>query len=526
MISPTLIVPPALGAFIGYMTNYVAIKMLLRPLRPWRLFGIRIPMTPGVIPAKRHELARNIGDMVGDHLLTSGDIGRAIASQTFQDELGQLINRRLESVLNKDLGPVIDIIPSGFNSYFLATVKVLRWRFIEQMHTYLAGDEFAATLQSTLNDKVDELLTAPLADSLPPEGLNHFSTFLEKSLTDLFAKPEVASWLKEMLDDKLAEMVSSGKSPADLLPADVVDSICSRLEQEAPAILDKLAGLIREPELQENIAQAICTAVANFTAGLGPIAAMISGFISPDVIHNKVTSFLAEKGDEISKWLANDTIQMRVSSIISDKTRSLLNTPLQQMLEGVEDDQLNRLKGELIDQIIIILQNPNTAGQLSSILQEAITSQQDRPLQEILTEVAGADSITKGKDILAAKVLATLRSQRIKAMLDELVVEHVEKKLLNHPIGRLADLLPRDVQDSIGVYGREQISGVLSREVPGLVDSLNITELVTRKVDSLNLLKLEGLLMSIMEEQFKYINLFGALLGFLIGCLNLLVLGW
>jgi hypothetical protein len=32
--------------------------------------------------------------------------------------------------------------------------------------------------------------------------------------------------------------------------------------------------------------------------------------------------------------------------------------------------------------------------------------------------------------------------------------------------------------------------------------------------------------MSIMQEQFKYINLFGALLGFLIGLLNLLVLRW
>lgn len=526
MLPLTAIVPPTLGAFIGYMTNYVAIKMLFRPLKAWRIFGIRIPMTPGVIPAKRHELARNIGDMVGDHLLTSGDIGRAIASPSFQEELGNLINSRLDAILAKDLGPISAIIPARFNSYFLATVKVLRWRFIDQMHIYLNSDDFAATLQVILDDKVEELLAAPLADTMPPEGLRHFNAFLEKTLTNLFSNPKVANWLKEMLDDKLAEMVSSGQSPADLLPEEVVDSICARLEQEAPAILDKLAGLIREPELQENIAQAICNAVANFTAGLGPIAAMISGFISPEVIHDKVTSFLGEKGDEISQWLANDTIQLRVASIISDKTRGLLNTPLQLMLEGVDDDQLRRLKGDLINQVIILLQNPNTAKQLSALLNEAITSQQDRPLQEIITEVAGSDSLSKGKEILAAKVLAALRSQRIKKMLEGLVMEHVEKKLIHHPIGRLRDLLPRDVQDSMGDYGREQISAVLIREVPGLVDSLNITELVTRKVDSLNLLKLEGLLMSIMEEQFKYINLFGALLGFLIGCLNLLVLGW
>ena len=47
-------VPPLVGAFIGYLTNKIAIKMLFRPLKPWKIMGIRIPMTPGVIPSKRH----------------------------------------------------------------------------------------------------------------------------------------------------------------------------------------------------------------------------------------------------------------------------------------------------------------------------------------------------------------------------------------------------------------------------------------------------------------------------------------
>jgi uncharacterized membrane protein YheB (UPF0754 family) len=65
---------------------------------------------------------------------------------------------------------------------------------------------------------------------------------------------------------------------------------------------------------------------------------------------------------------------------------------------------------------------------------------------------------------------------------------------------------------------------MLALEVPDLVQSLNIRKIVTEKLDSLDILKLEGLLLTIMEEQFKYINLFGGLLGFLIGCGNLLFL--
>ena len=69
-------------------------------------------------------------------------------------------------------------------------------------------------------------------------------------------------------------------------------------------------------------------------------------------------------------------------------------------------------------------------------------------------------------------------------------------------------------------------SEVLEKEVPGLVSSLDIRTIVAEKLNSLDLLRLEGLLLSIMEEQFKYINLFGALLGFLIGCCNLLLIVW
>ena len=96
--------------------------------------------------------------------------------------------------------------------------------------------------------------------------------------------------------------------------------------------------------------------------------------------------------------------------------------------------------------------------------------------------------------------------------------------VLNRPVGRLDELLPAGVRTGVTDYAVLTINRILIREVPSLVESLNIRRIVTAKVDSLDLLKLERLLLSIMEEQFKYINLFGALLGFLIGLANLLVL--
>ena len=69
------------------------------------------------------------------------------------------------------------------------------------------------------------------------------------------------------------------------------------------------------------------------------------------------------------------------------------------------------------------------------------------------------------------------------------------------------------------------VEELLKKEAPRLVETLNVQRMVEEKVNSLDLLQVEGLLMGIMQEQFKYINLFGALLGALIGLLNLLLLG-
>ena len=85
------VLPPLLGAVIGYLTNALAIRMLFRPLRAWRLLGVRIPFTPGVIPRQREELAERIGRMVSSELLTSEVFSRRFESDAFERTLTRAI---------------------------------------------------------------------------------------------------------------------------------------------------------------------------------------------------------------------------------------------------------------------------------------------------------------------------------------------------------------------------------------------------------------------------------------------------
>ena len=520
----TWLAPPLVGAFIGYLTNYVAIRMLFRPLKPWRIFSIRVPMTPGVIPAKRHDLAQNIGRMVGDHLLTSNDVGKALGKESFRAELRNLIGARVENFLQRDLGPLPSLVPQQFRSYFTAWIKISRWRALKHLHSHLDSEQFADGLSKALEEKFTDLLYRNLDELMPPEMLARFIEFLEDTVGDLLTSPEVEEWLTAYIDQRLKEFLEDGGSLANLIPTDLSSQLLNRLEQETPSLLHKLAATIQEPTIQDKIAGALCRAVEGFTASLGPMAALLGNFIKPETIQAKIKDYLSNNGDELAKWLLDENVQARVAEVLREKADTLLHTPLTELLKDMDQDKIASGRTAVASQIMSFLRDPATGKAISNLLQNTFTAQKDRDLNELLTVLSGANGPNEAKNWATGEIIGMIRSRNFKHMLDRLLTDMIERKLLASPIGRLESLLPEKVKEGISDFLLEQTSSILIKEVPDLVDSLNIKEIVTRKVDSLDLLKLEELLLSIMQEQFKYINLFGGLLGFIIGLFNLLFL--
>jgi len=58
------ILPPLVGAIIGYFTNWLAIKMLFRPYKTIKFAGIALPFTPGLLPREKDKLAVSLGETV------------------------------------------------------------------------------------------------------------------------------------------------------------------------------------------------------------------------------------------------------------------------------------------------------------------------------------------------------------------------------------------------------------------------------------------------------------------------------
>lgn len=84
-----------IGALIGGMTNYIAIRMLFRPYRPFYIGGWRLPFTPGLIPKRQEELAQQLGHLVSAHLLTE----EVVAARVLDPSLKREILQRLKGAL-------------------------------------------------------------------------------------------------------------------------------------------------------------------------------------------------------------------------------------------------------------------------------------------------------------------------------------------------------------------------------------------------------------------------------------------
>lgn len=155
------------GAAIGAVTNHFAIKMLFRPHEAKYIGSWRVPFTPGLIPKRRDELAKQLGNTVIQHLLTP-DIFK---KKYFNEEMKNKANHFLTEQLNDKI--------------FRSDKTIKDW-------LKLAGLE---NVPSIVNDKIEEQVDSQF---------NQLKSRFEKETIRQLAPID---W-QEKADTKVGEIVS------------------------------------------------------------------------------------------------------------------------------------------------------------------------------------------------------------------------------------------------------------------------------------------------------------------------------
>lgn len=105
----SIIAGPLIGAVIGYITNSIAIKMLFRPYKAVYLFGKRLPFTPGIVPRRRDDLAKTLGDVIVDKLFNADDLELVFTSDYLSDAVADTVTKALRSDVR--LGQLGSVLP-------------------------------------------------------------------------------------------------------------------------------------------------------------------------------------------------------------------------------------------------------------------------------------------------------------------------------------------------------------------------------------------------------------------------------
>lgn len=159
---------PLISAFIGWFTNWIAIKMLFHPREPKKILGITFH---GIFPKRQQQFAEKLGKLVSNELLSFQDIEQKITNPANVQKLMPLIENHLEDFLRKKLADQMPIISMFIGDKTIEQLKKvfaaeLELLFPVIMKNYMNNLQAELDLERIVTEKVASFSSAKLEEIL------------------------------------------------------------------------------------------------------------------------------------------------------------------------------------------------------------------------------------------------------------------------------------------------------------------------------------------------------------------------
>ena len=203
---------PVIGAVIGLLTNWVAVKMLFRPRKAHYIGKFHVPFTPGVIPRRQGALAKALGRAVSETLVRREDLKASLCSDAVANTVARTVmglpsirtlgmevfgatyeskrikildfatDRILAGILSLDLGEVITTeAKSAIASYADAKLVIFK---------SMVNDQMIASITAPITDKVTEYLKTAGRERLYAALEEQAASAEGKPVAELFSNPD------------------------------------------------------------------------------------------------------------------------------------------------------------------------------------------------------------------------------------------------------------------------------------------------------------------------------------------------
>lgn len=169
-----LILIPLISAFIGWFTNWIAIKMLFHPRKPKKILGLTFH---GIFPKRQQQFAEKLGKLVSTELLSFSDIEEKITSPQNVEKLMPFVEAKVDEFLRVKLNDAFPII-----SMFIGenTIQQLKGIFMQELQVIFP---------EVINKHVKQLQSQLDLEKIVSEKVAGFSSDkLEQILNQIMSK--------------------------------------------------------------------------------------------------------------------------------------------------------------------------------------------------------------------------------------------------------------------------------------------------------------------------------------------------
>ena len=519
------ILPPILGAIIGYVTNRIAIKMLFRPLTAKHVLGIRVPLTPGVIPRNRFDLARTIGRMVSEQLLSPQALKEQLDGPEFRESLKRWIGERRRALMQRPVSlgpgnPVAGDGPEDTSRDDGGGPSFPEELLEELLGAFLKSPQCARLVHSLAEQATEGIGGKRISDITSADDL---ARFVHGNVLPAFRNEELGNTASEFVNNWIRQQLNQNKRLKEYLTPENLEAVQSLIRNNLPTATWLIFNWLRQPNMSQRL------------VNIGQ--ELVEDTVNQQGLMTRVILSLSGKKEEAIRDMPN------IIAKVIDDAEQALNTPEMQTIVGdAVGVALDRISARRIKWLIG--RNEQTIYWMADRATRQAFSALAATSPSAVREAAGVfyekNSTSTLKDF-AERTLG-VQATAVSGLTANLMLGYLTNPETPKQIGNFArqvgvngngsedggavtleQIIPLsdETADRLDDYLAVQVIGFLGDQMPELSRIVDVEALVTNRIDSFDVKDVEELVMSISGKHLRWINWFGAGLGAMIGLIQL-----
>ena len=487
------IIGALIGAVIGYITNWLAIKMLFRPREAKYIFGMKLPFTPGLIPKEKSRIANKVGETVGTHLLNSDSLSKALKDDKIKAKFNEVAKEKINQVINSN-STLEESLKNTLGENYYALKGNMINNIAKTILESIQEEEFKNKLKFYIVDSIKERLNKNPEKIIDFINSNKFREVIINTLGEEKTRDIIGKAL-------LKEVKTLGKEDLiieEVIPENIKPYIEEYVKSQKDTLVDIIKNLLRDDEVSHKIKSAIND----------NIPSIVSMFLSGDVIYGKLVSLVDKSlSEEENKEYICDAALAFVHESMKKKVSDVINNVGEEKLEVISDALGDKISKKL-----------NTEENIDSIISKLNCKISSFNSYEEIIKVLFNDYENILIDNIDSMISRIVNNNQISGEISK-IIEKVFDKFLQNSLNDIC-YNKQNLENSIMSILDNLYNDFVENKSAKVLEIVDISSIVEEQINAFEVDYAEEIIIGIANKELKAITWLGALLGGILGILS------